>query len=249
MDRAEIEQSGLRMTRLIENLRIGTKLGIASGLGVLFIVLMIGNQLMSNSAVRERQAGAMAQADAARAAAESKSAARGLQIGALNIRFATTDEELAKAKDYLAERVKAFNGFADEIRQLSASGETRATIEKLKGTIAQYEAAAGKLAGIKSELLEIAAVEASGLTVTNEVQARAGQLTSEARQIAATVMAPLAAEFESSSLAMVDAAKRAMAERGRGGGAAGGLRRADLAPDRRGRGRADVWNRPCSRSS
>ena len=43
--------------RLIENLRIGTKLGIASGLAVLFIVLMIGNQLMSNSAVRERQAG------------------------------------------------------------------------------------------------------------------------------------------------------------------------------------------------
>ena len=200
------------MTRLIENLRIGTKLGVASGLGVLFIVLMLGNQLMSNSTVKERQAGAMAQADAARAAAESKSAARGLQIGALNIRFATTDEELAKAKDYLAERVKAFNGFADEIRQLSASAETRATIGKLKGTIAQYEAAAGKLAGIKSELIEIAAVEASGLTVTNEVQARAGQLASEARQIAATVMAPLAAEFESSSLAMVDAAKRAMAK-------------------------------------
>jgi hypothetical protein len=40
-------------------LRIGTRLGIASGLGVLFIVLVIGNQLMSNSAVRERQAGAL----------------------------------------------------------------------------------------------------------------------------------------------------------------------------------------------
>ena len=77
---------------------------------MLFIVLMLGNQLMSNSAVRERQAGAMAQADAARAAAESKSAARGLQIGALNIRFANTDEELATAKDYLAVRVKAFFG-------------------------------------------------------------------------------------------------------------------------------------------
>ena len=227
------------MTRLIENLRIGTKLGVASGLGVLFIVLMLGNQLMSNSTVKERQAGAMAQADAARAAAESKSAARGLQIGALNIRFATTDEELAKAKDYLAERVKAFNGFADEIRQLSASAETRATIGKLKGTIAQYEAAAGKLAGIKSGLIEIAAVEASGLTVTNDVQARAGQLASEARQIAATVMAPLAAEFESTPRH----GRRGQAgdgQRGRGGGAAGGLRRADLAPDRRGRGRADV---------
>jgi hypothetical protein len=59
MDRADrTNNRGLRMSRLTENLRIGTRLGIASGLGVLFIVLVIGNQLMSNSAVRERQAGA-----------------------------------------------------------------------------------------------------------------------------------------------------------------------------------------------
>jgi hypothetical protein len=161
--------------RLIENLRIGTKLGIASGLGVLFIVLMTGNQLMSDSAVRERQAGAFAQAETARAAIEAKASARGLQIGALDIRFANSDEELAKAKDYLAARVKAFQGFADEIGRLSASAETRAKTGKLKGTVAAYEAAAGKVAAIRNELFEIAAVEASGLTVTDEVQARAGK--------------------------------------------------------------------------
>lgn len=150
------------MTRLIENLRIGTKLGIASGLGVLFIVLVIGNQLMSNSAVKEREAGAFAQGETARAAIEAKSAARGLQIGALDIRFATSDEDLVKAKEYLAERGKAFDGFADEIRRLSSSADTRGKIEKLKGTVASYQAAAGKMATIKTELLEIAAVERPG---------------------------------------------------------------------------------------
>jgi hypothetical protein len=108
------------MTRLIENLRIGTKLGIASGLGVLFIVLVIGNQLISNSAVKEREAGAFAQGETARAAIEAKSAARGLQIGALDIRFANSDEDLAKAKEYLAERGKAFDGFADDQAALSS---------------------------------------------------------------------------------------------------------------------------------
>jgi hypothetical protein len=53
------------------------------GAWVLFTVLIIGNQLMSNSAVRERQA------------------------GALDVRFANSDEEQAKAKDYVAERAKA----------------------------------------------------------------------------------------------------------------------------------------------
>jgi methyl-accepting chemotaxis protein len=196
--------------RLIENLRIGTKLGIASGLAVLFVVLVIGNQLMSNSAVRERQAGAVAQAGTARAAAEAKASARGLQVGALNIRFANSDEELAKAKDYLAARVKAFDGFADEIRRLSASAETRAQMEQLKGTVESYQAAAGKIAAIRNELLEIAAVEASGLTVSDEVQAKAGRLAAEARQIAGDTMAPLAAELESSANAIVEQAKKAM---------------------------------------
>ena len=76
---------------------------------------------------------------------------------------------------YLAARVKAFDGFADEIRRLSASAETRAQMEQLKGTVESYQAAAGKTAAIRNELLEIAAVEASGLTVTDEVQARAGK--------------------------------------------------------------------------
>ena len=109
------------MTRLIENLRIGTKLGIASGLGVLFIVLVIGNQLISNSAVKERRGRRVCAGRDGAGGDRGESAARGLQIGALDIRFATTDEELAKAKDYLAERGKAFNGFADEIRRLSSS--------------------------------------------------------------------------------------------------------------------------------
>ena len=198
------------MTRLIENLRIGTKLGIASGLGVLFIVLMIGNQLISNSAVKEREAGAFAQAETARAAIDAKSAARGMQIGARDIRFANSDEDLVKAKEYLAERVKSFDGFADEIRRLSSSTETRSQMEKLKGTVASYQAAAGTIATIKTELLEIAAVEASGLTVTDEVQAKAGQLTSQARQIAANTMAPLAAELETGANAIVEQAKKAM---------------------------------------
>ena len=117
----------------------------------------------------------MAQADAARAASSRNPRRAACRSGRSTSASPLSDEDLAKAKDYLAERVKAFDGFADEIRRLSSSAETRGTIEKLKGTIASYQAAAGKMATIKTELLEIAAVEASGLTVTDEVQAKAGQ--------------------------------------------------------------------------
>ena len=129
MDRADwTNNRGLGMTRLIENLRIGTKLGIAAGLGVLFIVLGIGNQLMSNSAVRERQAGAFARGETARAAIEAKSAARGLQVGALNIRFATSDEEGRRSRTYalLFARVDQFDVLLEQRIHQRASDTPRA---------------------------------------------------------------------------------------------------------------------------
>jgi methyl-accepting chemotaxis protein len=197
---------------LFQNLRIGAKLGLASALGVVFVALMIANQLMGNAAVSRTNESALTQAGTARAAIEGKAAARGLQIGALSIRFATTEDELQKARDYLAERLKAFARFADEAARLSSSAETRAQVEKLKGTALGYDAAAQKIATIKTELLEIASVESSGLTLSAEAQTRAAQLTNDAREIASSVLLPLSGQLEADANAIVERAKQSMAD-------------------------------------
>ncbi len=200
------------MIRFFQNLRIGAKLGLASGLGVVFVVLMIANQLIGSSAIDRSHQSTLAQADTARAAIEAKGAARGLQIGALNIRLANGDAELETAKEYLAGRAKAFAGFADEIARLSSSAETRAEAEKLKSTAASYQASAEKLAAMKTEMLEIASVESSGLTLTAEAQSHMASLGNEARKISTEVMLPQAAQLEAGANAIVDRAKKIMAD-------------------------------------
>ncbi|MGY3619526.1 methyl-accepting chemotaxis protein [Bradyrhizobium sp. USDA 10063] len=197
------------MIKTIQNLRIGAKLGIASALGVIFVALMIANQLTANASVGRTNESALLQSNIARAAIDAKAAARGLQIGAANIRVATTDEELQKATEFLAARFKGFLGFADEIARLSTS-DTRLELDKLKSSATAYEAAAERLAKMKTELLEIASVEASGLAISNEAQARAAQLTTDSRLIANDVMLPLSAELEANANSIVDRAKQAM---------------------------------------
>ncbi|MGX9426337.1 MULTISPECIES: methyl-accepting chemotaxis protein [Bradyrhizobium] len=198
------------MIKGIQNLRIGAKLGIASALGVIFVALMIINQLTTNASVSRTNESVLLQSNIARAAIDAKAAARGLQVGAANIRVATIDEELQKATEYLAARYKGFLGFIDEISRLTTA-DTRSQLEKLKSTATAYESAAEKLAKMKTELLEIASVEASGLTISSEAQARAAQLTTDSRQIANDVMLPLSAELESNANTIVDRAKQVMA--------------------------------------
>ena len=200
------------MIRFFQNLRIGAKLGLASSLGVLFVALMIANQLTGSRAINRTHDSTLAQGETARAAIDAKAAARGLQIGALTIRVANGDAELESAKEYLAERTKAFVRFADEIARLSSSAQTRADVDKLKATAASYQASAEKLAAMKTELLEIASVESSGLTLSAEAQSRAAHLGNEARKISTEVMQPQAAQLEAGANAIVDRAKQMMTE-------------------------------------
>jgi methyl-accepting chemotaxis protein len=200
------------MIRMFQNLRIGAKLGLASGLGVMFVALMIANQLMGSAAVNRTHDSTLIQADTARDAGEAKASARGLQIGALNIRLANGEEELQKAKDFLAERTKSFVRVADEIAKLSSSADTRAQVDKLKATASSFGTSAEKLAAIKTELLEIASVEASGLSLTADAQTRAAQLNGDARKLSTEVMLPQAAQLEAGANAIVEGAKKVMAE-------------------------------------
>ncbi len=90
--------------------------------------------------------------------------------------------------------------------------EAKTAIEKLNATAASYDASAQKLAAIKTELLEIASVEASGLSLYCGAQTRAAQLNGDARKIGNEVMVPLAAGLEAGANAIVERAKQVMAD-------------------------------------
>ena len=76
------------MIRIVHNLRIGTKLAIASLLSILLVGLMIFSQIAGNATVSNSNEIAIQQQTIARDAGNAKAATRGMQIGVRDIRLA-----------------------------------------------------------------------------------------------------------------------------------------------------------------
>jgi hypothetical protein len=70
--------SGNFMTKILTNLRIGTKLAITSVLSILLIGMMIFGQMSGNAAVRKMNASAVDQQTIANDAMEARASIRGM---------------------------------------------------------------------------------------------------------------------------------------------------------------------------
>src|SRR2546421_3793822 len=97
------------LIRLILNLSIGAKLGIASGLGVLLVATMVTVQIRSNAAMRDLDVRMAGQQTISRSAAEAKASIRGMQIGIRDRRLASSAAGIQKVNDYVAALLKAAN--------------------------------------------------------------------------------------------------------------------------------------------
>jgi len=193
------------LIRLILNLSIGAKLGIASGLGVLLVATMVIVQIRSNTAMRDLDARMMGQQTIARDAVEAKASLRGMQIGVRDLRLANSVADLQKAKDYMSARLTSLNKFSDEMLKLSKSVENRARIEKLKARAADYAQGAEQIEKVRGEAIAAAGGGA-------EAAARVAKLNEEAIRIAREVTLPIVAEIEPISNQIADFAKHSVEE-------------------------------------
>ena len=75
-----------RIARLILNLSIGAKLGIASGLGILLVAAMVVGEMRANAAMRDADVRKSAQQTIARDAVDAKASLRGMQTGVRDLR-------------------------------------------------------------------------------------------------------------------------------------------------------------------
>ncbi len=175
-------------TRILLNLSIGAKLGIASGLGVLLVATMVIVQIRSNAATRELDARTEGQHVIARDAVDAKASLRGMQIGTRDLRLADNAADLQKAKDYVAARLASLTRFCDEMLKLSKSAENRARIEKLKARVADYARGAEQIANVRAQ-----AVTAAGGA---DAAAQVAKLNEEVKRIAREVTLPIVADIE-----------------------------------------------------
>ena len=177
------------ITRLLLNLSIGAKLGIASGLSVVLVVTMLFVQMRSDAAMRDLDARMLGQQTIARDAVDAKASIRGMQIGVRDLRLANSSADIQKANDYIAARLTSANHFADEMLKLSKSAENRARIEKLKVKVGDYAKGAQQIAAVRAETIAAAGGGA-------DAAARIAKLNEEALRIAREVTLPAAAELD-----------------------------------------------------
>ena len=176
------------ITRLILNLSIGAKLGIASGLGVLLVATMVIVQIRANATIRDLDARMSGQQTIARDAVEAKASVAGMQVAVRDLRLANNSADLQKAVDSLAARLKSLNHYADEMLKISKSAENRARIEKLKTRAGDYAKGAQQIVTVRTE-----AVAAAGGA---DAAAKIAKLNEEVARIAREVTLPIVAELE-----------------------------------------------------
>jgi methyl-accepting chemotaxis protein len=200
------------MMRIIQNLRIGTKLAITSALSILLIAGMILAQMTGNAAVRKANDNAIDEQSIARAAIESKAALRGMQIGVRDVRLANAAANLQKANDYIAARLKSANDYVGEMLKLSRSAENRAQIEKLRDLAGDYAKGAHQIVAVRTEAIGIEAKRSAGGELPAEAVANMAKLNDEATRIAKDVTLPIADEIEALANKIVDYAKHRVEE-------------------------------------
>jgi methyl-accepting chemotaxis protein len=196
------------MIRIVQNLRIGIKLAIASALSILLVGLMIFSQISGNTAVRKANESATAQQTIARDAVDTKASIRGMQMGVRDLRLATAPADLQKASDHIAVYLKSMDEVADGMLKLSRSPENRERIAKLRDMAAKYAKESQQIAAIRAELIGIESKRAVGGELPAEAVAKIGKLNDDANRVAREVTLPIASEIETLADKIVEYAKR-----------------------------------------
>ncbi|MBR1192079.1 HAMP domain-containing protein [Bradyrhizobium sp. AUGA SZCCT0240] len=190
----------------ILNLRIGTKLALASVAAALLVGSMIASQLIGNSAIKSTYKSALEQQIIARDAIDAKASIRGMQTGTRDLRLATTPMDLQKANEYLSARLKSMLTYADEMLKLSHSADNRARIEHLKAKAGDYFKGAQQIAALRKEAI------GAGTAGSPDGVQKIAKLNDEAVRIAREVTLPIAAELEQVANQVADFAKHRVQE-------------------------------------
>jgi methyl-accepting chemotaxis protein len=184
-------------------LKIGAKLGLMSGLGIVLVAAMLGGSIYGSTSVKQANDIAMKEQIIAYDAAQMKASVRGMMIGTRDIRLARTSDDLASAQKYLEVRQAATLRFADESLP-KVGAENRARLEKVKALSGQFVAGSKEIAALKAEVIALVAkrTEANAAEITAQIAADNDKI----ERVAKDRTLPVANEMQSLSDQVVEAA-------------------------------------------
>jgi methyl-accepting chemotaxis protein len=189
------------MIRIIQDLRIGTKLAITSALAILMVAGMLYLQVTGGAHVRETTAFAARQQTIAMTAAEAKASVRGMQIGIRDVLLAHSEADLQKASSYFSDRVAAALKFQGEMARLSKSVENGERIKRLGVLVEDFRKAKDQIEAVRKQ--EIALEAKKGADISAEL----ARLDAEIARIRKDVTQPINVEIEALANKIVDYGK------------------------------------------
>ena len=195
------------MTRIIQDLRIGTKLAITSALTILLVASMIYLQVTGGAAVGSASDNAARQQVIAQSAAEAKASVRGMQVGIRDILLASNLAEIQKGAEYFADRRAAAVKFQGEMARLSKSAENRERISRLEVLIDGLRNGKEQLEAVRKQAVAGEAKRAAG-----ESSAEPAKLADEIARIRREVTLPINAEIEVVTSKITEHGKKAAEE-------------------------------------
>ena len=164
----------------LRNMRIGTKLAITVGAGVVLVVAMILNQQLGNASVaRQAERGRSDQA-VATDLLHAGVALQRMQIGTREIRLAISEREAEQALAALRKDENEAVSYLQSAYENCANEEIRARLEKVLVLAKDYDAASEKMTAAKKAYAEITEPLAQASKVGAEIDALIDKATSTA---------------------------------------------------------------------
>ncbi len=180
----------------LSNIRIGTKLGIMSGVAILLVVGLVATQMYGNAEVGSGNKVAERQSSVALAVTEAKASFRGMQTGFRDVRLANSAADLEKAEKYIAARVASLNQFLDQALNLVVSPENIARLKKLKSDAAEYQAAGSEIIKRRNEIIALESKQSENGAAAQDAAGRIASLRAETDRIIAERTLPMSNEIE-----------------------------------------------------
>jgi hypothetical protein len=137
------------------NFRIGTKLALSAGVGVVLVGVMLASQIMGGSSVATSYEDANAQRRLSQIATDIKASVRSMTLGVRDQRLAQTADDSQKAASFTQASEESVLKFADEALKIIHLPENRQRAEKVKALATTYLAVGREIAATKAEMFQI----------------------------------------------------------------------------------------------
>jgi methyl-accepting chemotaxis protein len=177
------------MLSKFSDVRIGTKLGVISGLSMLLVATMIGGQMWGNSKVRAANDLAVTQADISHDIVAVKAAERRMQIAVRDLRLAGDQPAMDIALKNLEAAQASALKYMKQVQPKLRLEANRAVGQKAIDLINGYAAASKELAAIRMPALSLDSSNPNAL-------ARIAEINAQAQRFAREKTLPMVAELE-----------------------------------------------------